>query len=145
MKRALALAILIALPCCAHAEFSMDSPGNTDAVATRSGATASSRPAPTDRPHPRPKTHVSSLRTGLSQGEAIAAGFGAQVPLAFAIRQMAPDGFEVVLEPPADPYSLVDWRGGRPWTQALADAVQPLGLAVTLHDRTVTIARPASR
>jgi hypothetical protein len=58
---------------------------------------------------------------------------------------MAPDGFEVVLEPPAERDSLVDWRGGRPWTQALADAVQPLGLAVTLHDRTVTIARPASR
>lgn len=145
MKRALALAILIALSCRAHAEFSMDSPGNTDAVATTSGATPGSRQAPTHRPHPRRRLYLSSPRTGSPQGEAIAAGFGAQVPLAFAIRQMAPDGFEVVFEPPADPHSLVDWRGGRPWTQALADAVQPLGLAVTLHDRTLTIARPPSR
>ncbi len=145
MKCALALSIFIALSCRAHAEFSTDSPANNDAVATTSGATASPRLAPMHRPHPRRRIHVSSPQTGSPQGEAIAAGFGAQVPLAFAIRQMAPDGFEVVLETPADPHSLVDWRGGRPWTQALSDAVQPLGLAVTLHDKTVTIARPASR
>jgi len=145
MKRALPLLILFALACPAHAEFSMDSFDDNGATPAADRANPSSNPAPTYRAHRRPKPHASSsVRLALSKAQAIASGFGAQVPLAFAIRQIAPDGFEVVLEPPADPNALVDWRGGRPWTQALAEAVQPLGLEVSLHDKTVTIGRPAS-
>jgi hypothetical protein len=144
MKRAVPLLIAFTLACPARAEFSFASPENNSAAPAADGADPSSNPAPTHHAHKRPKPHGSSVRPAPSKAQAIASGFGAQVPLAFAIRQMAPDGFEVVLEPPADPNVLVDWRGGRPWTQALADAVQPLGLEISLNDKTVTIRRPAS-
>jgi hypothetical protein len=150
MKRILPFLVLLGLAHPAHAEFSM--------VSNEAETPSQPEPSPAPRPDPskahatvkltKSRTHsnprpspamISSTTTPL------ASGFGAQVPLAFAIRQMAPDGYEIVFAPPADPNSPVDWRGGRPWTQALADAVQPLGLAVSVHDKTVTISPAQTR
>ena len=52
---------------------------------------------------------------------------------------MVPDGYEIILEPPADPDASVDWRGGKSWSQALADAVKPLGLSIAIQEKTITI------
>ena len=143
MKRALPLLVLAALACPAYADFSMDSVKSNPAAPPADAANPAASPGPTHRARMRPKPHPpSSARPSPSEAQALASGFGAQVPLAFAIRQMAPDGFDVILEPPADPNALVDWRGGRPWAQALAEAIQPLGLEVSLHEKTVTIRRP---
>jgi hypothetical protein len=150
MKRILPFLILLGLAHPAHAEFSM--------VSNEAETPSQTEPSPAPRPgpstahatakHAKSRTH-SSLRPSparvSSTATPTASGFGAQVPLAFAIRQMAPDGYEIVFAPPADPNSPVDWRGGRPWTQALADAVQPLGLAVSVHDKTVTISPAQTR
>ena len=143
MKHALPFLVLLALAGPAYADFSMDSAKNNAAAPAADAADPGPSPGPTHRARKRLRAHpASSARPSPSEAQALASGFGAQVPLAFAIRQMAPDGFEVILEPAADPNALVDWRGGRPWTQALADAVQPLGLEVSLHEKTVTIRRP---
>jgi hypothetical protein len=145
MKRALALYLfLLAFANPARAEFFM--------VAQDAAAPSQPEPAQASRPalslshasekHPKHRRHSSARVAAAkdsSEADAIATGFGAQVPLAFAIRQMAPDGYEIILEPPANPDSPVDWRGGKPWTQALAAAVQPLGLAVSVHDKSITI------
>jgi hypothetical protein len=146
MRRALPFLILSALACPARAEFSIDSADDSGAATAATAANPAPSPVSIHRARKRLKPNLpSSPRLSPSQGQALASGFGAQVPLAFAIRQMAPDGFDVILEPPADPKALVDWRGGRLWTQVLADSVEPLGLAVSLHDKTVTISRPATR
>lgn len=143
MKRILSLIVLAAITCPAHAEFAVIS----------NEAEAPSQHVPAPAPHHSPSAHANPQRLKYQapsakhtarnkvsdKTEALATGFGAQVPLAFAIRQMAPEGYEVVLEPPADPDAVVDWRGGKAWTQSLADAVQPLGLAVTVQNKTVTI------
>lgn len=55
-------------------------------------------------------------------------GFGDQVPLSFAVKQIVPKAVKVSYGPGADPASLVDWRGGRPWNRVLLAAVKPLGL-----------------
>ena len=70
---------------------------------------------------------------------AIAQGFGSDVPLDFAVRQIVPAGFEVAFGPSVDADARVDWRGGKPWAAALADAVRPMGLAVAVHARRVDI------
>lgn len=56
-----------------------------------------------------------------------AQGFGTQVPLAFAVRQIVPAGVSVTYGPDISPDALVDWAGGRPWNRVLQTAVAPLG------------------
>jgi hypothetical protein len=59
-------------------------------------------------------------------------GFGHQVPLAFAVKQIVPGTVKISYGRGADPAALVDWKGGQPWNDALRDAVKPLGLRLVL-------------
>ena len=62
----------------------------------------------------------------------MAYGFGNEVPLSFACRQIVPPAVKVTYGPGADPHALVDWKGGRTWNHVLRDAVQPLGLHLVM-------------
>ena len=59
---------------------------------------------------------------------AVASGFGHEVPLRFAVRQLLPKKWHVRYGQDVDPDGLVSWQGGRPWDDVLRDAVKPLGL-----------------
>jgi hypothetical protein len=72
------------------------------------------------------------------------AGFGARIPLSFAIRQIVPSRFLVSFADTVDKDAPVDWNGGKPWLPTLSDAVRPLGLMVFVAGAAVTIAPPAS-
>jgi hypothetical protein len=72
------------------------------------------------------------------------AGFGAHIPLSFAIRQIVPPRFQVSFADTVDKDAPVDWNGGKRWLATLADAVRPLGLMVSVAGAAVTIAPPAS-
>jgi hypothetical protein len=64
--------------------------------------------------------------------------------LTFAVRQIVPGNFQVAYADGVDEDAPVDWKGGEPWRATLADAVRPLGLAVTVAGPKVTIlAAPA--
>lgn len=71
----------------------------------------------------------------------LALGFGNKIPLAFAVRQIVPSRIKVTFAKATDRDALVDWRGGREWPAVLREAVRPLGLHVTVHEHTVSIAR----
>jgi hypothetical protein len=66
-------------------------------------------------------------------------GFGDQVPLAFACRQIIPPAVKVTLGPGADPKALVNWKGGDTWNRVLRDAVKPLGLHLVMTTMAVEI------
>jgi hypothetical protein len=68
-------------------------------------------------------------------------GFGRQIPLAFAVRQIVPPLVKLTWGPGANPTALVDWQGDRPWNVVLRDTVRPLGLHLTMHQMEVTISR----
>lgn len=74
----------------------------------------------------------------------MAIGFGEEVPLNFAVRQIVPPGVPVRYGPGADASGLVTWRGGAPWPQVLQAAVRPLGLVALFRPGAVEI-RPAPR
>jgi hypothetical protein len=119
----------------ARAEFVMLSPPAQDGGASRP-AHAAARVNP--KPGPRPKL--------ARPAEPVLAGFGAQVPLRFAVRQIVPSSYEVAYGEAVDRDALVDWKGGKPWRVTLADAVSPLGLTVSVVRSTVAIlARHAER
>jgi hypothetical protein len=81
----------------------------------------------TDTPHPaRPQFML-------------AEGFGDQVPLRFAVRQIVPRAVKVTYGPGADPDAAVDWRGGQGWNWVLSRAVKPLGLRLVMTHMAVEI------
>ncbi len=71
--------------------------------------------APRSRPAPKPNPHIVQ-------------GFGDQVPLSFACRQIVPSGTKVSYRHGADPQMLITWHGGDTWLHVLGDAIKPLGL-----------------
>ena len=85
----------------------------------------------------RPKSTSPTLRRPAPQP--VVAGFGDQVPLSFAIRQIVPARFQVAFGETVDSDTPVDWKGGKPWRATLSDAVRPLGLTVSVVGRTVKI------
>ncbi|WP_249120681.1 hypothetical protein [Plastoroseomonas hellenica] len=70
-----------------------------------------------------------------------AQGFGNDVPLRFAARQIVPEGISVVFADGIDSGVRVSWQGGAPWNRTLQSAIQPLGLRVHYRDRAITISR----
>lgn len=69
----------------------------------------------------------------------VARGFGNNVPLGFAVRQIVPPSVRVTYGTDVDPSTPVDWRGGRPWNLVLGDAVKPLGLRLAVRRASVAI------
>ena len=62
----------------------------------------------------------------------VAFGFGNDVPLAFACKQIVPSSVKVTYGPGVDLTTLVTWRGGRGWNQVLKAAVKPVGLKLVM-------------
>lgn len=71
----------------------------------------------------------------------VAQGFGNDVPISFAARQIVPRPVSIRFGKGVDPTAMVSWRGGAPWNQVLAAAVRPLGLQIITGATTVLISR----
>ena len=131
------LMVSILVPCLAFApakaEFLMMS--TPDASAPDASASAA--------PHPKPKRRP--LNALVPPAELALSGFGDQVPLSFAVRQIVPHHFQVAYADAVQQDAPVDWKGGEPWRATLADAVRPLGLIVTVSGPKVTIAAAPAR
>ena len=69
----------------------------------------------------------------------VARGFGDQVPLSFAVRQIVPHAVRVIYGPGAAPDALVTWKGGEGWNRVLLRAVHPLGLRLVMSTMAVQI------
>ena len=125
---------ILALATPADAEFVIVStqPAESGADSAPPAATAPTTPTP----RPNPKRRPASAEPAL-------AGFGDQVSLTFAVRQIIPARYRVAWGDAVDRDAPVDWKGGKPWRATLADAVRPLGLVVSVTGTTVTIGSPA--
>jgi hypothetical protein len=95
--------------------------------------------APAIRPH-KLQTHV--LR---APQDPPLQGFGHQIPLTFAVRQIVPAHFQVAFAGAVQKEAAVDWKGGDSWRATLARAVRPLGLVITVNGPKVTIAAAPAR
>ena len=83
------------------------------------GASGGAEPVPDQPKQARPRFRM-------------AYGFGNEVPLAFACKQIVPLAVKVTYGPGADPEALVNWKGGDTWNRVLGKAVQPLGLHLVM-------------
>ncbi len=69
----------------------------------------------------------------------LAQGFGHDVPLVFAVRQVVPVRVHITYGPGVDEQQHVSWEGGKPWDQVLRSATKPLGLRVVMSHMAVEI------
>jgi hypothetical protein len=108
------------------------------------------RPAPpvaavrTPMPGTRPAADTDSDKPPLAQPQpkfAVTHGFGRQVPLSFAVRQIVPRSIRVIYANDVDAAAVVNWTGGQEWNVVLSHAVAPLGLHIQVAPTIVTIYR----
>jgi hypothetical protein len=118
----------------AHAEFVLLSVPSAEA-----GAIVGPPSLATSRPKPKP-----FIREKRPAPEPAVMGFGDQIPLSFAVRQIVPAKFQVVFGKEVNRDGRVDWKGGKPWRSALSEALKPVGLTIDVRGLTVTVAEPQS-
>lgn len=66
-------------------------------------------------------------------------GFGKDMPLALAMRQIVPPDYAFSFGEGADPGARISWNGGAPWDKVLRGALAPSGLGVRIEGRTVLV------
>ncbi len=68
-------------------------------------------------------------------------GFGENLPLAIALREIVPAGFSYSFQKGVNAGTAVSWDGkGQSWTRVVADMLAPHGLIAALHGRVLMIA-----
>ncbi len=75
---------------------------------------------------------------------AVAEGFGRDLPLVMAIRQIVPAQYGFVFDQGIDVSNNVSWQGGQPWDIVLQNTLAPLGMQATIRGNVVTISRPGN-
>jgi hypothetical protein len=68
-----------------------------------------------------------------------AMGFGRDIPLALAMRQIVPADYAYSFDSDVDPAMRIDWNGGKPWNEVLSEALFPHGLGVHIVGHTVWV------
>ncbi len=66
-------------------------------------------------------------------------GFGTDIPLSFALRQIVPSQYEVSFAPGTDADAHVTWKGRGPWRTVLGNFAAANGLEATVIGRSVRI------
>lgn len=104
-------------------------PAHADFVLTSPSPPLAAMPASANQSH---TAHAARPRQSRPSRFAVASGFGDEIPLSFAVRQIVPHAVKVTYGPGANPGAPVDWQGGAAWNQVLARAVRPLGLHLVM-------------
>lgn len=125
------LPLLIAACLCGH-------PANADFRVQGAAPEAGDTPFPAS-PLPASPDSKRRVQVPVRPRVPLAVGFGRQIPLAFAARQIVPAGLPVSFAAEVDQDTLVDWSGGRPWNQVITAVVQPLRLRAVVTPRGVLI------
>lgn len=71
-------------------------------------------------------------------------GFGHDMPLALALRQIVPTSYAFSFDREINPGQRIDWNGGKAWDQVLDEALAPHGLKATITAGVVRISSAAS-
>lgn len=90
---------------------------------------------------PPPSTDLATATISMpaSSASGVVQGFAAQIPLALALRQILPSGYNFSIDQGVDMDTLVSYKGGLPWQDTLSAMLTPLGLAFHQQGDDVTI------
>lgn len=136
---AAAVALTLSLATAARADFVVNNSGPA-ASAPQANVAAPATPPPQPTSQTDPDT-ADQAPTPPPPRFKMAYGFGDQVPLSFACKQIVPNAVRVSYGPGASPSQLVSWKGGDTWNHVLRNAVKPLGLQLVMTHMAVEIRR----
>jgi hypothetical protein len=120
---------MLAGPSPVFAGFEMKSYTPPSAAAAQAPAAETARPVPATVIPPQAVT---------ADGNVIP-GFGSGLPLAIALQQVAPAGYQFSFAAGVNPGTPVSWAGGKPWKQVLADMLSPQDLAFNVQNNVIVI------
>ncbi len=66
-------------------------------------------------------------------------GFGKDMPLALALRQIVPAKYAFSFGSGVNPGERISWQGGKPWNEVLSDATSSVGIKVAIKDKKVLL------
>lgn len=66
-------------------------------------------------------------------------GFGTDIPLALALRQVVPADYAYSFGEGVNPGYRVSWTGGKNWLEVVREMIAPLGLNASIQDKIVVI------
>ena len=75
----------------------------------------------------------------MSDSGPVAQGFGRNVPLVMALREITPTGYQLGYGNGVPLGAMVDWQGGQPWRTVLKSVLTPLGLQASEQNSIVYI------
>lgn len=70
-------------------------------------------------------------------------GFGTQIPLALALRQILPVGYNFSIDQNIEIDTAVSYKGGKSWRETVKDMLAPAGLTMREQGAVVTVSRAA--
>ncbi len=76
----------------------------------------------------KPNLATATIPVSPSTGGDIVQGFGAQIPLALALRQILPTGYNFSIDQDVDMDTSVSYRGGKNWRDTVKDMLASVGL-----------------
>lgn len=71
-------------------------------------------------------------------------GFGKDIPLAIALRDIVPPHYAFSFSPREIAGTKISWRGGKPWQDVLKDALTPHDLDLVMNEGSILILRKAT-
>lgn len=94
-------------------------------------------PAPVPASLPAPAPVTSPVPTTVS--DAVVEGFGKDLPLAMALRDIVPPQYAYSFSPRDIAGVKISWRGGKPWQDVLKDALAPYDLGMSIDGKALAI------
>jgi hypothetical protein len=79
----------------------------------------------------------------ISSGYDVTEGFGKDLPLVMAIRQIVPAQYGFVFDQNIDTQAHVSWQGGQPWDIVLQNTLAPLNMQASINGNVVSITKAA--
>jgi hypothetical protein len=129
------LLAVVALAPAARADFTIVGSSQPAVGRTAPAAIDKAPEMPTSQDFP----HATAARRRPPPRSALVQGFGEQISLSFAVKQIVPLPVKVTYGRGVDPAALVDWKGGAAWDRVLLAAVNPLGLHLVITGKAVEI------
>lgn len=107
-------------------------------VAPQQGTIASPQISVASQPLVPPPSAIHAASALADSGETVV-GFGSDLPLAIALQQIVPAGFQFAFGVGVNPGTSVSWEGGKPWKTVLSETLAPKGYGFVIDNNVVKV------
>jgi hypothetical protein len=104
-------------------------------------SSAPAQPAPARPAKEATDLSSATLTIPASTANETVRGFGTQIPLALALRQILPVGYNFSIDQNIEVDTPVSYKGGKSWRETIKDMLAPAGMSMREQGAAVTVSR----